>query len=682
MMEESTKEEEKRKKKRRSRTTRLFFVNTLLLFLVLSFLLLYSSGAKSLLTQETKPETEVGSQTEENREEYSHKEDLIKEQPLAAKEKWSIDTGAESATVLLYLMGSDLESQGGCASRDIGEILRADLGDKVNVVIQTGGAAYWHDARILADSVQRFQVQEGELILKEDMGLISMVEKDTLTDFIRWGVENYPADRTILILWNHGGGTLAGYGYDEYFEGTLLFGDLAEALQEAGVYFDFIGFDACLMATIENAYALSPYADYLIASEEMEPGSGWYYTGWLNLLGENPGINMEALGEKIVRDYLKGPQSLFWNSATLTVLDLEKIPEVYEALCQFMAQSREELSDYGYYTLSLARSKAKSYGEGEYDQIDIVDYIERTGQEGGRQVADALEEAIVCHDSTISNTNGLAMYFPYDYLEYYGQISAEMDSIGMGNDDYREFFDAFVNLLVYGQEDEKWQDYPVLNPMDGGRLYLTEKEDGFVLQLTEEEWSTITYIELQVFIDDGEGYLDLGADNVYSFDEDGDLAVDFDYTWVALNGQIVPFYAVEEGERWDGSWYSYGVVPAELTRAGDGSSEDVELLVYWDEEHEGGYVTGYRPASNEGIGVAERNLRQLERGDRLDFFCEYYNYQEEYEGSYYFGNPLIVQGELEVTYEKLEEYPTDICYYLQDIYRNEYWTEKITIFFE
>lgn len=139
MMEESTKEEEKRKRKRRSRTTRLFFVNTLLLFLVLSFLLLYSSGAKSLLTQETKPETEVGSQTEENREEYSHKEDLIKEQPLAAKEKWSIDTGAESATVLLYLMGSDLESQGGCASRDIGEILRADLGDKVNVVIQTGG---------------------------------------------------------------------------------------------------------------------------------------------------------------------------------------------------------------------------------------------------------------------------------------------------------------------------------------------------------------------------------------------------------------------------------------------------------------------------------------------------------------------------------------------------------------
>lgn len=139
-----------------------------------------------------------------------------------------------------------------------------------------------------------------------------------------------------------------------------------------------------------------------------------------------------------------------------------------------------------------------------------------------------MEEAIVCHDSTISNTHGLAMYFPYDYLEYYGQISAEMDSIGMGNDDYREFFDAFVNLLVYGQEDEKWQDYPVLNPMDGGRLYLTEKKDGFVLQLTEEEWSTITYIELQVFIDDGEGYLDLGADNVYSFDEDGDLAVVFD----------------------------------------------------------------------------------------------------------------------------------------------------------
>lgn len=114
----------------------------------------------------------------------------------------------------------------------------------------------------------------------------------------------------------------------------------------------------------------------------------------------------------------------------------------------------------------------------------------------------------------------------------------------------------------------------------------------------------------------------------------------------------------------------------------DGSIEDIEILVYWDEQHEDGYVTGYRSASTEGIGVAERNLRRLEEGDTLDFFCDYYNYQEEYEGSYYFGDTLTVQGELQVTYEEMGEYPTEICYYLQDIYRNEYWTETIAITFE
>ena len=80
---------------------------------------------------------------------------------------------------------------------------------------------------------------------------------------------------------------------------------ISQALSRGGVKFDFIGFDACLMATVENALMLNEYADYMIASEETEPGYGWYYTDWLNALGSNPSIPTEELGQKIVDDFVR-----------------------------------------------------------------------------------------------------------------------------------------------------------------------------------------------------------------------------------------------------------------------------------------------------------------------------------------------------------------------------------------
>ena len=71
------------------------------------------------------------------------------------------------------------------------------------------------------------------------------------------------------------------------------------ALESAGVKFDFIGFDACLMATVETALTMSEYADYLIASEETGPGVGWYYTDWLTALGMDPSMPTSRWGRRL-----------------------------------------------------------------------------------------------------------------------------------------------------------------------------------------------------------------------------------------------------------------------------------------------------------------------------------------------------------------------------------------------
>ena len=98
----------------------------------------------------------------------------------------------------------------------------------------------------------------------------------------------------------------SGYGYDEKFasSGSMDLSGLDRALKDAGVKFDFIGFDACLMATAETALTLTQYADYLIASEETEPGVGWYYTNWLTAFGKNTSIPTVELGRQIVDSFV------------------------------------------------------------------------------------------------------------------------------------------------------------------------------------------------------------------------------------------------------------------------------------------------------------------------------------------------------------------------------------------
>ena len=187
-------------------------------------------------------------------------------------------TEAETTTFMVYMIGSDLESGNGAATNDMQEMLDANNGESLNVVLQTGGTQYWQNDIVDADSLQRWLIQEGDLYLCDEQPQTSMCNPDTLSDFIKWSIENFPADRYMLVLWDHGGGTMGGFGYDENFpQDILTISELARGVEQAGVKLDLISFDACLMGTLEVAVAFEQTADYLLASEESEPGDGWYY---------------------------------------------------------------------------------------------------------------------------------------------------------------------------------------------------------------------------------------------------------------------------------------------------------------------------------------------------------------------------------------------------------------------
>ena len=204
-------------------------------------------------------------------------------------------------TVFVYMCGSDLESENGLASGDIEEMIAGSQSENVKFVIQTGGAGAWADTYgISAEKTQRYVVTGGEISLIEEKESVNMGKEDMLVDFLSWGIENYAAAKMGLIFWNHGGGSISGVCFDELNENdSLSLEEIDTAL--TSVYdkmtdkFAFIGFDACLMATVETANMLVPHADYMFASEETEPGYGWDYTEIAGFMRIQPNSERRSL---------------------------------------------------------------------------------------------------------------------------------------------------------------------------------------------------------------------------------------------------------------------------------------------------------------------------------------------------------------------------------------------------
>ncbi|MDE7195220.1 MAG: hypothetical protein K2O14_14820, partial [Oscillospiraceae bacterium] len=177
----------------------------------------------------------------------------------------------------------------------------------------------------------------------------------------------------------------------------------------------------------------------------------------------------------------------------------------------------------------------------------------------------------------------------------------------------------------------------------------------------------IRYIERQVFLDDGEGYIDLGGDNMYDFSGDT-LIQEYDGRWVALNGQTAAFRTAREVIYPNGEWYTYGYVPALLN-----DETKIEIMLQWDNKSDG-YVRGYRTKPAEGDDLSHKQLRQFSSGDIIQLYANYYTYGGRFAECHYLGEP-IEYDVLNVTYEDIGDTPAKYCWRLRDIFGMDYWTE-------
>ncbi len=662
--------------------------------------------------------------------------------------------GKDSVTVMVYMCGTDLESRSAMATKDLIEMTKATLSDKVNVIVYTGGCTRWNNQVMSTRSNEIYKVENGQLRrLSGNAGNVSMTSPATLTSFIQWCSKNYPANRNELILWDHGGGSVSGYGYDQKFpnSGSMTLAGINTALEDAGVSFDFIGFDACLMATVETGLMLDQYADYMIASEETEPGIGWYYTDWLTKLSADTSTPTAEIGKRIADDFVSTCQrQTRGQSATLSVVDLAELAHTVPAPMNAFAKSISSLvNGNNYRQVSTARNNTREFARSTMiDQIDLVHFAKNLGTEEGEALAKAIRGAVKYNrtSSDMSNCYGLSIYFPYRKAANVDSAIKTYNAIGM-DASYSQCIRDFASLEVSGQVSTGGGSNPYASLWGGSSGYgsgssssysaydgtdmisgllnaflggdyggisgLSDGNTGFftgrsmstedtvayladnrfdavslqwtknsagqsVIALPDEQWALVESLDLNMFADDGSGYIDMGYDNVYSFDAEGNLLAPEDDTWLAINGQPVAYY--HENTSGEGSeTVITGYVPALL------NGKRVELLIRFDAENPHGALVGARSVYVNGetgtvaksyVDPDSEDNAPLHIGDTIDFLCDYYRYDGSYENSYFLGDPMTVTENMEISNVSVGT-KVSVCYRFTDLYQQHYWTPAL-----
>lgn len=544
----------------------------------------------------------------------------------------SVSTDTEW-TVYWYLCGSDLETNHSAATNDLAEMMEVELPENVKVVIQTGGASVWQNDIISPDTLGRYVYDHNGLQLVEELPSASMGDVQTLKDFLAFGKENYPAKRTAVVFWNHGGGSVSGAAFDELYDmDSLSLAEMYQAFSETyganpqNQPLDIIGFDTCLMATVDTAYTFSDIGKYLVASQEVEPGNGWLYSGWLGALAQTPDIEPLELSKVICDSYVQGCEEVGTeDNITLSVTDLSKVSNLVAAYDDFgkeaLARAVENPAFFAHF--SKIASSVENYGgntrEQGYTNMTDLGTLALKSSELLPETSGAISAALA--DCVVYKVNG--KYRPESaglscYYSYNGDVDDFNAYVDVGP------ADSFKYLYAYGLTGELSQqgmDYiaqmnysalpelKTLNNVDWKDMPVTVDESGnATLTLGSEAADILSSLTFQLYYADPEEdiLLCLGTDNDIVADwEQGIFHENFRGVWGSLDGALCYMEIAYEGDS-----YNQYSVPILL------NGEEYNLMVIYDFETEKYYIEGARKPLDES-GAADKNLRYLVEGDEI-----------------------------------------------------------------
>ena len=555
---------------------------------------------------------------------------------MASDETWAI---------YWYMCGTNLESEYTCATQDLQEAFKASLPNNVEVIIEAGGAASWSNG-FDPNVLQIYRYNSDGFVLLETLPQANMGDRATFEAFLNYCNTKHPADKRMLLFWDHGGGSLGGVCNDEnYGMDPLSLPEIRAALAatskttDGSALYELVGFDACLMATIDTAAIFAPYAHYMVASEEIEPLDGWDYTGVLAAFASNPGINGKDLGfavcDSFAAFYQKsdslGDKALY----TMSLLDLSQIGPLLEAYNHlgdealvYASKDQEYLGAYGRAALS-ADNFANNDSSGYTNMMDLGDFLKKGEAEGlfpqyGASALKALD-AVVIHKvqgEAHQRCSGLSCFYNYagsiqklqSFLEintsqvfsYFYEYTQKGSLSKEGIEYVKQASQALLGQIV----EQKPLDTIGLESLEGYPLTLGANGQ-WQLDIAPELSQQLAAVYLsQAWESGGEGsFLALyGLTGYFPHDfTNGVFTANFQNDWYAL-GEL-PLYTEPCGSDQLNDYYASPVLI---------NGDDYALLISQEMTTGKLSLLGAVAPIDEKTGMASKEIYQLKKGDKVE----------------------------------------------------------------
>jgi len=276
-------------------------------------------------------------------------------------------------------------------------------------------------------------IEKGKITKVKDMGELDMGDYKLFVDFAKYVVANYPAKHYVFTMWNHGSGwklgnqspISRGISYDDSSNNHITTNQLAVALKEVknivGHNIDILNFDACLMQMAEVIYACKDTVDYIVASEETEPGKGTPYDDVLTTLTKTS--TSEAFAKSwtkaFIKSYSGGSQGN--EDCTQSAIKVAAMGPVFDAM-NGLAKATISGKYNAEYKAAIQKTQAFAYPE-NIDLLHLASLLKAAiKDESIKTACDKVTEA--CAAAIIENGNagyamknakGLAVYMPSDF---------------------------------------------------------------------------------------------------------------------------------------------------------------------------------------------------------------------------------------------------------------------------
>lgn len=342
--------------------------------------------------------------------------------PVPTKAKW---------TVLVYMNAANNLAPDSVLNMNQMERVAQNPNVKMVVQWKQSPAA---DNRSTFDDTRRYLVTpdttsgiNSQLVQSMGKG-VDMGSPTTLANFIQWGKTNYPADRYVLVLWDHGNGWRRkmkdpvgrAFSYDDETHHAIQIWQLPAAIGTDP--FDIIAWDSSLMQMAEVAYELKDNTGFVVGGEESPPEQGYPYDTVFARFRDNPDASTKDLTKSFVDSMLSVP-AYSTSKITQSVIDTTKLPTLSQAVDQ-LANTLIVNSGTVAAGVIAARNTTQSYSETSVPPRhyrDIADLMEKLKtninvpavQDAAIAVQNANAAAVVWegHNSHSPGSHGLSIDF-------------------------------------------------------------------------------------------------------------------------------------------------------------------------------------------------------------------------------------------------------------------------------